>query len=264
MTNEEKIKILKKSLDEVETATNNFHNTKCEKDDFYGLLLVIFFLRLKEHLVSIRLLEQTRDHLLVARSVVEAGLLMHWIGQPETKVEQSKRAKKYIHHQFVTYLERLQAMGDKANPEHIKAIQNLLHKTEDILKPYEYNGLIFNEAIEILPLLERLTLEEDIKIKTLRQLIDSLPHLDKGIYERNYNAMSGYHHWNMFHQHATINEEGVLFFCASQEIRDLDYSLSLKAITTVLAECAFRLSEYFSLGKESEIRDAVRQLPTAD
>jgi hypothetical protein len=250
----DRISKIESRLDLLLKMIERFEDTICTKDDPYGILLVLFFERFSEHAQSVRRLTDSRDHILIARSIIEGGVILKWVIQPKDFEERKKRSKKYFDINYITLIERLEAQGKKDDPQYkeiIETVKNLVMGSEGLLSGKDRDNLQKGLPLSFKQFIVRLT------DKTLGQIIKDDESLDNGIYERNYNNMCGFHHWNVFYMLHTVTEEGYVRYGKTNEH---DYEQSLMTAFFVLAEVSQHLSMNFNLKKEFEISQLASNL----
>jgi hypothetical protein len=266
MTTEEKagqaLQIAKKTLEELVDKTKSFQDIKYRDKDQYGFILIVFFKRFFEHYNSLSLLEGKRDALLISRSILEGGVLLRWIADPDDLVEKNKRATNYQD----LYLIELQKTFERLEPEQNKdfrqAFQIILqnsYNSSHLIDPKEYNDFTLGDKLKKTSFLKRLTGYDSIA--DLFSSFDS-----QIIYAKDYSYISGYFHWNPLrigmyldgHNNIGLkqmsNNESLLcfFHCLSvltlstKEI-SLNFDLNMHGeISEMFNECAKKLIEITS------------------
>ena len=228
----------------------NFGRTKCIKDDYLGIVLVSFFQRFLEHSKSVHSLSKSRDHLLIARSIIEGGLILKWILQPNDMTIQNERAEDYlVLSKFLARYQRVCAMGDKADPKYKEAL-----RAELLKDGYRLTKSLYKNIESGLPL----PFDAYVKMLTgmsLKKLIETIDSLDPDIYYRNYGYMSGFHHWNSFYM--SIKYANGQSTYGGETDKEAEYELSAMTALFVFAETAKQLSQHYQLEKEEKIKDIV-------
>lgn len=234
----------------------NFGRTKCIKDDYLGIVLVSFFQRFLEHSKSVHSLSKSRDHLLIARSIIEGGLILKWILQPNDMAIQNERAEDYlVLSKFLARYQRVCAMGDKADPKYKEAL-----RAELLKDGYMLTKSLYKKIESGLPL----PFDAYVKMLTgmsLKKLIESIDSLDPDIYNRNYSYMSGFHHWNSFYMSIKNANDKITY--GGEADKEAEYELSAMAALIVLCNTAGHLSLHFELRKEEKIKNLVFGLITS-
>lgn len=241
-----RIERIEKTRSALLKLTTGFESVKCAKHDPLRILLVLFLQRFLEHSKSIQVLNESRDHLLIARSVIEGGVILKWILNSKKNSEKSSRARKYFELTSVVRKERADANGIELNADQKLAIKKPILATQDLLSPGEYNNVSIDLPISFVDFLNRLT-----DGMSIASIIKDVKTLDRDIYNKNYNYMSGFHHWNAFYMFAKYEENGIVVFGNTDHAKE--YELSLMSSLVVLAETALQLSVYAGLRKERKI-----------
>lgn len=250
----DQISIIESHFELLLKIVKDFEKTKCAKDDVLGLLLVLFFQRFLEHSVSVRKLKDSRDHTLIARSILEGGIIMKWIMHPTDLEERKKRAFRYFRLRNVTFKERLDAQNRKEHAQHKKTVESYLLNHKDLFDEKDYAKLQQGLPISFQSFIVRLT------GKSLGKVVEEIKSLDKKVYSGNYSNMCGFHHWNPFYMMYSVSEDGQIQYGKTDE-PELIQSFSTSFF--ILLETSYQLSIHKHLGKESEINKLGNNLTRA-
>jgi hypothetical protein len=239
-----RITIIESHLKLLQRIVYRFEETRCQMDDTTGFLLVLFFQRFLEHCDSVCKLKESRDHTLIARSILEGGVILKWVIEPDDLDERKKRASRYFLLRNVTFLERLEAQNRKEHAKHKKTVRQHLLSHRDLFDEKDYERLKNGLPISFQQFIQRLT------GKSLKKVIEGIKKLDNKIYSGNYSNMAAFHHWNPFYMEYSISKDGLIQYGKSN---DHNYEQSLSAAFFILAETAKQLSIHRHLGREAEI-----------
>lgn len=244
---------IEKDTDKLIELTKGFDEVKCLTDDYLGMLLVGFFRRFKRHAKTIRLLSGDRDHLLIARSVIEGGFILRWVLEQASLEERKKRAKKYFDLMERARYVSVQDSKDMIRLELIEALGQRLKEKNEILKKGEKEKIEKGEKISFSNFFKTLTGND------LRQFAEShKKDFDEKIYTKIYSYMSGFHHWNSYYMWVALSNDTIDY--NEETSHEREYVLSLMTAINVWGKCAIELSQRKRLDKEKRIFSLVNTL----
>jgi hypothetical protein len=239
------IPMLESDLDNLVQFTTEFQHLSYQSGDHYGFILVVFYKRMLEHYKSLCLLKGNRDILLVARSILEGGVLLRWIGDGTDKSVKNKRAIKYQDLFFIEITKHLdrykQLKNDGSNPFY--HIIKLSYNDNELIRPKEFNDIMLGDTLDNESFIKRLT-----GFGSLYKLYSSFRD-DKGYV--NYAYMSEYLHWNPLRMGMYVKDS----FIGLKEINSLETVTALAIAYFVFSSNTDELSRHFQLGKEERLQE---------